>query len=322
MCYSVFKTVFLFIGAVIGAGFATGSEIMLYFQNSSLFSVVLAGIFLGLFAYVYGIFGRLVEKFYYIEKILDIIVFLSSFITIIAMISGAEEIIFTAFNFKFFGVITGVFVAFLMFYDMRIIKIFNSVLVPLILVILVVLLSINFTYNGGTFTLKNSIMYSSMNMMLGGYIMTKEGKKFSNKQMVIVSLLITLFLTFMMICAYLVASVCKGGNMPIYSVACKSNLGYLAGVLIYLAIFTTLISAERLVGDILIALKIPKFQIVLFFTLICLISYKSSFKSIVNTSYILVGYLGIIYNLFLFFIILYCIIMHIKRTKNNKSLMF
>ena len=320
MCYNIFKTVFLFIGAVIGAGFATGSEIMLYFQNSSIFSVVLAGIFLGLFAYIYGVFGRLVERFFVIERILDILVFLSSFITVVAMIAGAEEIIFTAFNVKFFGIITGVFVAFLMFYDMRIIKIFNSVLVPLILVILIVLLSINFIYQGGAFTPKNSLMYSSMNMMLGGYIMTKEGKKFSNIQMVIVSILIMVFITFMMVCAYLVASVGESENMPIYSVASKSNLGYLAGILIYLAIFTTLISAERLLGDILVALKIPKFQIVLFFLLVCLVSYKSSFKSIVSTSYVIVGYLGIIYNLFLFFVILYCFAKYIGKSKCNRSL--
>ena len=38
---------FIYIGAIIGAGFATGREIMLYFGGSGMFSGIVAGILMG-----------------------------------------------------------------------------------------------------------------------------------------------------------------------------------------------------------------------------------------------------------------------------------
>ena len=38
---------FIYIGAIIGAGFATGREIMLYFGGSGMFSGIVAGVLMG-----------------------------------------------------------------------------------------------------------------------------------------------------------------------------------------------------------------------------------------------------------------------------------
>ncbi len=111
---NVLKVTFAYIAAVVGAGFASGSEAVLYFVKYgkiSILGVILTGIGLGLFSYiilsackkydVYSfdklteiLFGKRVSKF--------ICAFLNFFMLIMlgAMISGSAELGFGAFGFS------------------------------------------------------------------------------------------------------------------------------------------------------------------------------------------------------------------------------
>ena len=107
----IFKLVFLFVGVVIGAGFATGSEIVLYFKNSGYISVVISGIIMGLLSIAFCYFGKLQSKYKIMKNLTKIVVFLSSIITYCIMISGTSELIYNQFGIKYFGIITGFVVA-------------------------------------------------------------------------------------------------------------------------------------------------------------------------------------------------------------------
>ena len=162
----IFKLVFLFVGVVIGAGFATGSEIVLYFKNSGYISVVISGIIMGLLSIAFCYFGKLQSKYKIMKNLTKIVVFLSSIITYCIMISGTSELIYNQFGIKYFGIITGFVVAIIMLYDIRIIKILNLIIVPLIVLIMLVILIIGGGELYSGFDFSSSLKYAGMNMRL------------------------------------------------------------------------------------------------------------------------------------------------------------
>lgn len=102
-----------FIGALIGAGFASGREIALYFANTSIITPLLAGVFLGYFCYFFLELGRIykgdISQFLGKgSKVFDIIVRLCCLITTCAMIAASEEVVFNLFHFCGGGIITGI----------------------------------------------------------------------------------------------------------------------------------------------------------------------------------------------------------------------
>ena len=178
----IFKLVFLFVGVVIGAGFATGSEIVLYFKNSGYISVVISGIIMGLLSIAFCYFGKLQSKYKIMKNLTKIVVFLSSIITYCIMISGTSELMYNQFGGKDFGIITGFVVAIIMLYDIRIIKILNLIIVPLIVLIMLVILIIGGGELYSGFDFSSSLKYAGMNMLLGGYFMSEEGCDLSHRR--------------------------------------------------------------------------------------------------------------------------------------------
>ena len=57
--FYAFKSSCLFVGTVIGAGFATGEEIKLYFGGTDMGSVCLSALFFGVFSALFMIFGKI-----------------------------------------------------------------------------------------------------------------------------------------------------------------------------------------------------------------------------------------------------------------------
>ena len=297
MCISIFKTVFLFVGAVIGAGFATGSEVMLYFGGTGLSSVILSGSLIGVFAIVFALFGKLSNRYKWLDNLLKIAVFFSSFATFCVMISGADEVIRFAFNIKYFGAFTGVIVAFLLLFDMRIIKIINSVIVPFILLLFAVMLIKTGGNLGGGFDPSSSILYASMNMLLGGYMMTREGRNYSVKNILWIGGIIAIIMTTLLGFCYFISMEGYGFSMPLFEVAKRIGLGACAGVIIYLAIFTTLIGAGRVMGDIMCDLGQNKYLFSLLIALVSVLVYSADFRQSVAFIYPPLGWVGVAFTM-------------------------
>ena len=310
----VFKLVFLFVGVVIGAGFATGSEIVLYFKNSGYLSVLLASLIMGALSVIFCYFGELQKKSKIVNDLSKIVVFLSSIVTYCVMISGTAELIYTQFGIKYFGIITGLIVAVLMLYDIRIIKVLNLIIVPLIVVIMIVILVVSGgqIYTGIDFS--SSLKYAGMNMLLGGYFMSEEGDKLSHKQIAMSGVLVTLVMALLMSVCYMISMQAPVSGMPVFEVARSYGLGVLAAIVVYLAIFTTLIGSGRAFADMILKIVPHKwFVFTLFFTLGCYFD-GLDFAALVGFCYGEIGELGLMVCLMVICNMIYAVIL---KAKNN-----
>ena len=297
MCFSILKTVFLFVGAVIGAGFATGSEVMLYFGDSNILSVVIGGVLIGMFAVVFALFGKIANRYKWLDKALKAAVFISSLITFCVMVAASDEVVRLSYNIKYFGAITGVVVAFIMLFDMRIIKLLNSIIVPFILLLFVVMASKTGASSGGGFHPSNSLLYACMNMLLGGYMMTCEGKDYSKNQILIIGTIISVIMSGLLLLCYFISSEGVGFSMPLFEVARRIGLGQCAGVIIYLAIFTTLIGSGRVMADIMCDLGQSSTMFSIVLALVSVLVYSANFKASVSLLYPPIGWVGAVFTL-------------------------
>lgn len=316
----IFKLVFLFVGVVIGAGFATGSEIVLYFKNSGYISVVISGIIMGLLSIAFCYFGKLQSKYKIMKNLTKIVVFLSSIITYCIMISGTSELIYNQFGIKYFGIITGFVVAIIMLYDIRIIKILNLIIVPLIVLIMLVILIIGGGELYSGFDFSSSLKYAGMNMLLGGYFMSEEGCDLSHKQIVCSGVLVAFVMTLLMSICYIISMQSPAAGMPVFEVARSYGLGALAAIVVYLAIFTTLIGSGRAFADMILKFLPHKWIVfVLFFTLACYFD-GLDFASLVAFCYGEIGEIGLIVCILIICNLIYnyitCLINKLKN-KNN-----
>lgn len=318
MCYSIFKTVFLFVGAVIGAGFATGSEIMLYFGDSDIWSVILSGIIIGILAIIYGLFGKITDRYRWVDKVQKAVILVCTLVTYIIVLAGAEEIINFTFKVKYFGVITGILVAILLLYDMRIIKLLNAIIVPIIAIMMLVLVCKSGDITSGQFTVDRSILYACMNMMLGGYIMTQEGKQYTTKQLLFCGSMIAVIMSILMVFCYMVAINGRTLSMPLYEVAKHVGLGGSAGVIIYLAIFTTLIGSARMIGDILVEIGLSPRLVAVFFALLSCSSLRVDFARMVAVCYPPTGWIGLGYLAVVMWLLIVEIWHYIQERKWNR----
>lgn len=290
----VFKLVFLFVGVVIGAGFATGSEIVLYFKNSGYISVVLASLIMGILSIIFCYFGRIKSKSNFLKNLMKIVVFLSSIVTYCVMISGVGELIYTQYGIKYFGVFTAFIVAILMLYDMRIIKLLNLVIVPMIIVIMIVLLakSGGEIYSG--FNISSSIKYAGMNMLLGGYFMQEEGDQLTHKQIFGAGVLVFMTMALLMSICYVISMNACGASMPVFEVARNNGLGVLASIVVYLAIFTTLIGSGRAFADMLSVVTSSKLLIFTLFFVLGIYFDGLDFGALVAFCYDEIGEMGVV----------------------------
>ncbi len=317
----VFKLVFLFVGVVIGAGFATGSEIVLYFKNSGYLSVLLASCIMGVLSVIFCLFGRLQNKYKWTKNLLKIVVFLSSCVTYCVMLSGVGELIYTQFGIKYFGIFTSFVVSILMLYDMRLIKLLNLVIVPMIVVIMLIILIVSGGQIYVGLNLSSSLKYAGMNMLLGGYFMSEEGDTLSAKQIALTGCLVAIIMGLLMSICYTISMQATGSNMPVFEVARSFGLGSLAAVVVYLAIFTTLIGSGRAFSDMILKILPNKFVVFLLCFVLGFYFDGLDFGDVVAFSYGMIGEIGIVVCVFIVCILIVEMFRSMKnkiKIKNNK----
>lgn len=292
--WKIFKLVFLFVGVVIGAGFATGSEIVLYFEKTGLSAVLFSAFLMGVLAVVFCYFGKIKNRCKIANNLMKIVVFFSSIVTYCVMISGSEEIVFSAFGVKYFGLITGLIVAVLMLYDMKIIKLLNVIIVPCIVLIMAGILAKSGGVWTGGFDVDKSVKYAGMNMLLGGYFMAEEGEGLSHKQILMCGGLVFASMSSLMVVCYLICTQATIAPMPLFEVAKMHGLLWASGIVIYLAIFTTLIGSGRAVADFMLAFDCKKILIFAFFALLTMQFFFLPFDKLVHFCYGKIGEIGMI----------------------------
>ena len=297
---------FIYIGAIIGAGFATGREVMLYFGDSGILSGVVAGLIMGalcgLFLLSAKSYNRLKnsrrKSLRLLFAVIKSMLWLCTLVSFICMVSGCEEIIKDSFGIKNVGLWTGIFVSVLGVCEMSVMRKFNAVIVPMIMILLFVLSAQSSFFMDSGFSGGRVLGYCGMNVMMGGYIIAEQEERFSGKQILFISCVTAVFFAISIALVYTISLDFKNFSMPIFEFSKLHNMKYVSGLIIYLAIFSTLISCAKLICAENSQRNIPRFFSVGMLIVFALLALKFDFSTLVAYCYPIIGYVGIGYTAF------------------------
>lgn len=315
------KIAFFFIGAMIGAGFSSGSELMVFFGESGIAGVLISAVFIGLLVFFFQYMSVVFNNYPKVKKVVDWLMVLSSIISFIAMTAGANEVIMDTFRVNNIGVISALAVSVMCLFSMKFLKNVNAVVVPLIVVLMILIIAKTDLLPLPTgVSIFRSASYAAMNVLLGGYLLSTECAKKKTKDKVIIAVIITVVVAAMMIIVYLISQEAKFSDMPVFEVARRYEMATVSGIIIYLAIFSTLIGAGKVIFDNLFHFTKSKWVALISLIIISLIGRSVGFGFMVRTFYPITGYLSIlvIFALTIFFITY--LVKNMKKGQSNTPL--
>ncbi len=287
----VFGASFTFVGTVIGAGFATGQEINLFFGNCSVFSVLLAGILLGGFCYLFLKAGMLTKGkvlFYFgkFSPIIGGIVVIANLAVFCTTLAGSERVFYNLFGIRCGSIITAVLTLIIVIFGLKQIKIVNTLIVPVIIALVLVIFFRDKSpiSTDGKFSVAQPFCYASMNVITGGFVVSEISSDFTEKQCVLSGLLTGLCLTATLLAIYFpVKNVSE--EMPLIVKATLLDLKVVGNVVLYLAMLTTLI------GTLQATAKNSVYKKILFSALGLLVS-SVGFAELIDKMYPVLGAIG------------------------------
>lgn len=336
------KVLFLFadaaviVGGVIGAGFASGEEVALYFygKNALLSSAVAFVVFFAVF-YVFLSIGRKFAELEnnvgnsladkpnpFVAKASRVFLNFNYFAVLCSMLAGANvtlSALFATRSIHFvFGAATAAICGLILFFDMKGIRRFSNFVVPFIVVLIVSVCLLNSEY--GTVQGKggagSAFLYVSMNcVIMSGVLLGIGGERKANGfWLSLISSFVLSALLYLIILR--VNSVDSSVTMPLlyYAYLVGSETGALMSVVIYFSIVTTVIAcAYPLVEWLTPLLKSKVFASIAVFCSALAVSLVG-FSGIVGYVYPLISVLGVLviatYAAFL---------IYIKRSERKKK---
>lgn len=296
--FKALKVAFVYIGTMVGAGFATGQEIQLYFLSTDILTLVVSSIFTGLFCVLMLVSGQKQIFNEKAKKIINGIFALSGIITVGIMLSGIKEIVKSPYI-----LLLSLFVCMVVaVFGNRAMKAFNVICVPLIIIAVFVTAIVNNGKIVGSFKIFNGLGYSAMNVFFESALMYREGENMTKSEIslagVFVSILIfTLIFCMRKACAPIV------GVMPYIEASRSNGLGWVALIVVILAIYSTIVNCLEVTFD--YAKK--HFEKTLVYTFVFIASLFISvfpFDLLIAKIYPIFSYLGIILNIFTFVLLL------------------
>ena len=282
-----------FTAALVGAGFASGQEIALFFGGNNIASVILAAALIALFCYVFLELGRLSEGnvfesmgpvfslcFNYLVKLINLII-------LAVMTAGSEYIIKNSLGFTGGGAVSLMLCCVLVTEGMESVKTLNMLTVPIMIILISALL---FTAGGkiilsGKTAFFNSLAYAGMNIITGGYLVGLMAKDIHKSQCRHISLICFGQVLILLIFVYAAVNLCEAGTMPLLAQAYKYRFGFAGVVTIFLALFTTMVSA-------LASCSQTKTQSVLIYAGLGFLFSLFGFHNLVNATYMPIGGAG------------------------------
>lgn len=296
--FYAFKVSGLFIGTVIGAGFATGEEIRLYFNNLSDSTVILSSMIFGLFSLLFLLASKkrkpnIPKPFLRLWKAVK---FIAVSISLVAMCSAAEEIIYAFLRVRFGGVIVFVICLFLGEKENSVLAGINALIVPVI----VIFITAVYIKGGGKeitlckINIAPAVVYSAMNIFGGGLMLDKIGKDMSVKQIIYASIISFFIMCAMMLC---IKKTVENNtlSMPLLRVAIDNGMAYIGGIIVIFAIFTTMLSDVNIISCDLKDMVIKKWIRSSLLCALCGIGICVNFSNVVSSLYPYIGYCGVVY---------------------------
>ena len=286
----------LFVGSVVGAGFATGQEIALFFGGGSPLGPVLAAAFMGAACFVFTEVG--VPKG---SRIFDVVVAAASFVVYAAMIAAAEEVLFPLFSVRGLSVLLAVGSALLTIRGAEKMKWLNLVAVPLMIAVVIAVGSRAGAPQGGATSLLSPFAYGAMNMLFSGALMASEGERLSRRERILTSALSAGMILVLLLFMYRAVAALPKVSMPFLTAAERLDMGALVPATLLLAIVTTMTSCNYLAAGelshhipdpLLVAASLPLAGVLL---------AGWGFATIVNTLYPAISALGLAMTSIAFF---------------------
>lgn len=316
----VLPAVFLIVGTIIGAGFASGREISVFFARFGVYSLFFLPILFLIFYYVFKLLlsigkDKKFDNIYKLHAFTKNSVFMNALICLTfivftsAMFSGAVEIL--AINFisvpaiVFYLVLIVICYFVLKFGFKGLVKL-NAVLVP-ILIFAIITLCVFATFSpvtDATFIPENTkvyelplsiLLYAMSNILLSYYLIIKAGNTLDEKAIkkvsFISSTIICVVIFISIVCLIKNGSAIMETDMPF--VALSYRMGELFNIffstMVLMAILTTLFSGLFTTYEAL-PFKKAKSIITIFFVIALSLL---GFKQIVNYIYPIIGIVGI-----------------------------
>lgn len=245
-----FKTAALYVGTAIGAGFSSGREIALFFGDASPFNVAISSVFMSLLCALFLVAGK--QKMMPKGALVKLGVFLAASISLCAMLAGGDFITYSMTGIPLaFGLAMTLLAGLIVVLGIEKIRLLNAILVPLIvLTIALVFAKLPTPIHTLPFSISKPIMYSGLDVLLGGIIVSEEGENLTYKEIIMSCVLICAFMFGMLyMLQTIVLSDQNASLMPVLAVSDKLNVKWACGVLIGAAIFTTLVSSLKIVSD-------------------------------------------------------------------------
>ena len=295
----------LILGYVIGAGFVSGREIVVFFdcgwaQLFLMLTIFAISFFCICFLFLY--IGHKKIQFGKIKKYYDIFLFFSNIIMSGCLLAGTKCIgdNISPYVGYLFVLITLVIALLVSTFGVGVLQKVSAILVPIIIMLLVVTFS-----SGGQYKIYTNfkplypIFYVSMNLCLSGYVLSKIGEKSEMKHIIfscIISSIILATIIFL-IRINLFNQTFEYIDMPILAFVMKKGEIYLIiyNIILYLGIFTslifTLLTTQNYLKD---KKSITKFLVLSIITLIGIMP----FGTIVEKAYPIMGVVGTVFILF------------------------
>ena len=310
---SVLTAIFVIIGNVIGAGFATGKEIVVFYAKYGVMGL-LSAIFSAVLFYYFFFKCMSTSSRRFIGVIewlmmLSILVIGSTLFGAVSELSGAMN-----YRFDYVGWATILITIFLVNGGIDRISRVCKYITPILILIMIV------TCIGGVLSRENnismivydnsilksvfmSIAYVGMNTMLSTKVLRDVGDKVCNKKMVafVSSLIFAIVVIFSSVCIVCCGEEVCESNMPILDMSMSIGKGwvFIYIVALWLAIITSLICIiysiqSHMEG--IIECKVVRIVIVVF---LCYMVGLIGFDVLVEKLYPIIGVMGIIYSLYI-----------------------
>ncbi len=329
----IFKTVFLLLGAIIGAGFASGKEIFLFFGSFSLnclVVIILAGALFFALSFLFLRVGAS-ENYKKFQKsrfynVFDFIIVFFIAITASVMMAGFQD----AFGFvaTFISILFAIFMA---TSGVKVLKVASVVIVP-ILILGILYICVKASVAGQTsevyypnFAYLKAGQYIGMNIFLATEVLTADGKNLNKKEAFSASLIASLILVIMIILsviAFRCYGVTESEAMPMLNMA--KSVGeveyYVFMLVLWCGIFTTLASSLfSLKQKVITRLKLKDSFLVLI-SMFCYVLSVLGFEKIVELFYPLEGYVGLVYSVVTFVFVFWLQAFQAKQRQNTLEL--
>ena len=268
----ILKVVFVIIGTMIGAGFASGQEIWIFFNrygNLGILGLIISISLSGLL--IYKVFNKLQKENLHtylqllekisgkgkLNKIIPIIISVFLLVSFYIMIAGMSANFYQEFglNIWLYSIITSIFCYFTLKRNIKGIVVVNSFLIPCLIIFILFLgvknfdFSLEHNYSHSWNWIISSILYASYNSILLIRLLI-ELKTYHNtkKKAVLASVLCTIIIFLIALCLFFLLlrnpAVYKF-DLPMIEIAkgFGAIYAYFYGGVIVAAIFTSAISA-------------------------------------------------------------------------------